>query len=424
MDVEELLRSGGFCTDSGDLKGALDAYRQADGLGDAEAALLLGETYRKLDRPQLAEAAYVRAEARGHWEAPFCLGNMRRDLGNVEGAEAAYKRAIAAGSQMAVFNLGLMLTGAGRLDEAKSYLLQTEANGDSDALHLVGTVLEQQGDTDGAAAAYQRGAGAGDGEAAFNLGRLRHAAGDEDGARSAFQRAHELGYGGAKEILDAWDRSGSGTAGQGSRPDVSQFMTAIDAAVIELATQRSSLRRSWIADTMTVQMSEARATVLTAVAEKRLQEFSQVCNQFSVAPDPYRKQPFKVPLPTADLTEWVQLKAGARSRFASVSWELSPVQTRAFDDDIQAARKALSEARGKRFSGSLTQAAIEAITRFQKRLNVLDAAVRQVRAEVRASEQAREQSAKQHCDEAARAWVPVMSGAYAAMGELPALMQS
>jgi len=98
VDVEELLRWGRSCTDSGDLNGALDAYRQADGLGHAEAAVMLGETYRKLGRPQLAEAAYARAESRGHIEAPLCLGNMLSDLGNVEGAEAAYKRAVAGGS--------------------------------------------------------------------------------------------------------------------------------------------------------------------------------------------------------------------------------------------------------------------------------------------------------------------------------------
>jgi hypothetical protein len=420
VDVEELLRWGRSCAESGDLNGALDAYRQADDLGDAEAAIMLGETYRKLGRPQLAEAAYARAESRGHIEAPFCLGNMLSDLGNVEGAETAYRRAAAAGSQMAVFNLGLLLAKSGRLDEAKRYLVHAEANGDSDASFIVGTLLEQQGDKEGAAAAYLRGANAGDAKAAFNLGRLRYDAGDIDAARTAFQRAHELGHEAAGQILDALDREGSEPR-QSRRPDINQLVATINAVVTELATQRSKLRRSWIAASMPCQVSEARVSALASAAASLEGQFQQVCSGFGVTPALEKMQlPQR---PTSHPDEWVQLKPGATARSAATSWELSPVQNRAFDADFQRARTALAEARGKRFSGSLRQAGIDAITRFRQRLNLLNEALGQVRAEVTAAEQAREQTARQARDEAARTLTPAVHAASSAMGELPASMQ-
>jgi DNA segregation ATPase FtsK/SpoIIIE, S-DNA-T family len=422
VDVEELLRWGRSCADSGDLNGALDAYRQADGLGDAEAAIMLGETYRKLGRPQLAEAAYARAESRGHIEAPFCLGNMLSDLGNIEGAETAYRRGVAGGSQLAVFNLGLLLAHSGRLDEAKRYLVQAEANGDTDASRILGTLMEQQGDKEAAAAAYLRGAEAGDAKAAFDLGRLRYDVGDSDGARAAFQQAHELGYEDAKQILDAWDREGPEPR-QSPRPDINQLVATINAMVAELATQRSNLRRSWIGASVQCQTREARVSVLASAAASLAEQFEQVCRNFGVAPELDKKQMFKTPLPTSHPDEWVQPKQGATSRSAATSWELSPVQNRAFDADIQDARKALLEVRGKRFSGSLRQAGIDAITRFKQRLNLLNEALGQVKAEVTAAEQAREQTARQARDDAARTLAPAVSGASSAMAELPASMQ-
>ena len=422
MDVDELLRRGRSCADSGDLDGAVDAYRQADGLGDAEAAILLGETYRKLGRQQLAEAAYARAESRGHIEAPFCLGNMLSDLGNAEGAEKAYKRAVAGGSQLAAFNLGLLLAQFGRLDEAKSYLLKAEANGDGEASSIVGTVMETQGDKKGAAAAYLRGADAGVGEAAFKLGRLRYGDGDMDGARAAFELADELGYEGAKQTLDAWDRDGR-SQGESPRPNVNQVVATINAVVTELANQRSTLRRSWIAASVPCQTSEARVSALASAAASLQQQLEEVCSTFGVVPEPDRKQLPSAPRPTSHPDEWVQLRQGATSRSAATSWELSLVQAHAFDADIQYARKALVDARGKRFSGSLRQAAIDAITRFKERLNLLTEALGRVRAEFTAAEQAREQAVRQARDEAARAMAPTVSGASSAMGELPASMQ-
>lgn len=421
MDVEELLRWGRSCVDSGDLNGALDAYRQADGLGDADAAVMLGETYRKLGRTQLAEDAYARAESRGHTEAPFCLGNMLSDLGNVEGAETAYRRAVAGGSQLAVFNLGLLLANAGRLDEAKHYLVQAEANGDSDASRIVGTLMEKQGDREGAAAAYLRGAEAGDAKAAFDLGRLRYDGGDSDGAHAAFQRAYELGYEGAKQILDAWDREGAQPR-QSPRPNINQLVATIGAVVTELATQRSNLRRSWIGASVQCQTSEARVSVLASAAASLAEQFEQVCRNFGSAPELDKKQIFITPLPTSHPDQWIQPKQGATSRTAATSWELSPVQERAFDADIQEARKALIAARGKRFSPS-RQVGINAITRFKRRLNLLNEALGQVKAEVTAAEQVREQSAIQARDDADRTLASTVRGASSAIGELPASMQ-
>ena len=323
---------------------------------------------------------------------------------------------------MAVFNLGLLLANSGRPDEAKQYLLQAEANGDSDASGIVGTLMERQGDKEGAAAAYLRGANAGDAEAAFNLGRVRYDLGDSDGARAAFQRARELGHEGAEQILDAFDRE-SPEPGHSPRPNINQLVATIATMVTELATQRSNLRRSWIMASAQCQASEARVSVLGSAAASLEEQFEQVRRNFGVAPELDKEQMFKTPLPTSHPDEWLHLKQGATSRSAATFWELSPAQSRAFDADIQDARKGLAEARGRRFSGSHRQAGIDAITRFKKRLDLLDEALRQVKAEVTAAEQAREQTARHARDDAAGALAPRVSEASSAMGEMPASMQ-
>ena len=71
----------------------------------------------------------------------------------------------------------------------------------------------------------------------------------------------------------------------------------------------------------------------------------------------------------------------------------------------------------------MRQAGIDAITRFKWRLNLLDEALRQVKAEVTAAEQAREQAARQARDDAARTLSPAVHEASSAMEELPATMQ-
>jgi tetratricopeptide (TPR) repeat protein len=396
--------------DSDDLDGALEAYRQADDLGDAEAAIMLGETYRKLGRSQLAEAAYTRAESRGHIEAPFCLGKMLDDLKDFEGAETAYKRAVAGGSQMAVFNLGVMLAGSGRIDEAKQYLSQAEANGDGEASFIVGKLTEQQGDKEGAAAAYLRGAEAGNAEAAFNLGALRYDAGDSDGARAAIQLAHERGHGTAKQILDTWGRDDT-------RPGIDQLVATTRAVMTELATQRAELRRSWIAASIQCHLSEARASALASAAASLGEQFEQFYRGFDVAPTLKKTQLLRPPPSHPD--EWVQLKQGAGPRNAAASWELSPAQSHAFDTDIQQARAS----HGKRFLGFALEGDLDALSRFKQRLDLLNGALGQVNAQVTSAEQAREQAAWQARDDAARALESAVREASSAIGALPASMQ-
>lgn len=421
MDVEELLRTGLSCTDSDDLDGALEAYRQADEFGSAEAAVRLGETYRKMGSPQLAQEAFARGEARGHIEAPFCLGNLLSDLDDHSGAEVAYKRAAALGSKMAVFNLGLLLAHLERFDEAKTYLLQAEVNGDRDACLVLGRILEKQADTDGALAAYQRGAEAGDAEAAFNLGRIHYDAGDSDAARAAFEWASQLGHEGATKIVEAWDHRTALEEAQ-SRPNITQLVTTINAQFTELANQRSNLRRSWIGASLQCQISEARLSALSEIRESLGNQLHQICREFEVAPGSNTGITFTIPLPTSHPNEWLHLKQGARSRSVAISWELARLQRHAFQNDLQQARGALIEDRNRWFR-STHGLGVNALTRFKSRWNVLNEALAQVRAEVTYAGQAREESARQGRDDAARAMAPAISEASAALAQLPASLQ-
>jgi hypothetical protein len=163
--------------------------------------------------------------------------------------------------------------------------------------------------------------------------------------------------------------------------------------------------------------------VLSSAAASLADQLGQVCREFGVAPEPGRRQPVNPPPPTSHPDEWLQLKAGAMARSVATSWQLSPVQGRAFSADLQSARKALTDARGKRFPGSLRQAGVEAITRFKERLNLLNEALGQVKAEGAATEQAREQIARQERGDAERVLAPAVSAAGSAIAELPASMQ-
>ena len=129
-----------------DLPAELEAYRQADELGDAGAAILLGNALRSRGEFAQARDAYERAESRGHREAGMSLGNLLTDLSDKTGAKAAYLRSIELGSTMAVLNLGLMLAEDGEADEAAVYLQRAADTGDSGGFWGLGKVREQQGD--------------------------------------------------------------------------------------------------------------------------------------------------------------------------------------------------------------------------------------------------------------------------------------
>lgn len=202
MSVEDLLRRGAGCEAAGDLEGAEAAYREADELGDAEGAILLGLVLKHCGNVQGAADAFRRSEARGHPEVGSSLGNLLSDNGDMEGAAAAYERAIAAGSADARLNLGLMLAQQGAVEEALAHLRVAQDGGDVTASWAIGRLLERREDFPGAATAYRNGADGGDANAAFALGAVLMKLHDLDGARAAFQRAHELGHQGAGQFLE------------------------------------------------------------------------------------------------------------------------------------------------------------------------------------------------------------------------------
>lgn len=202
---EEDLQRGQQCEAAGDLAGAEAAYREADALGDAEGAILLGLILQRRGALSEATDAFLRAETRGHREAGSCLGNLLADTGDIEGAKAAYQRSIAAGSSDAVLNLGLTLAQAGAADEALPYLRTAQDNGDPAAAWAVGKILEDKDDLKGAATAYRQGAVGGIPAAAYGLGVVLTKLDDRDGARAAFQRAKDLGDENAGHILEMLD---------------------------------------------------------------------------------------------------------------------------------------------------------------------------------------------------------------------------
>ena len=127
------MRWASACAASGDSDGQLEAYRQADDLGDADAAIFLGNALRSRGDFNPAMAAYERAEIRGHREAAMSIGLLLSDIGDTKGAEAAYLRSIALGSTLASLNLGMMLAGYGEPERALVHLRRAAEDG-----HLAG----------------------------------------------------------------------------------------------------------------------------------------------------------------------------------------------------------------------------------------------------------------------------------------------
>jgi tetratricopeptide (TPR) repeat protein len=142
MTIEDSLQRGRECEAAGDIAGAEAAWRYADGLGDAEGAILVGQVLRRRGDTNGAVDAFQRAESRNHSEAGSCLGNLWSDMGDHDAAKAAYERSVAAGSADALLNLGLMLAGLGQVDEALGYLRLAQDNGDSTASWAIGRLLE------------------------------------------------------------------------------------------------------------------------------------------------------------------------------------------------------------------------------------------------------------------------------------------
>jgi hypothetical protein len=92
-----------------DLPAAEEAYRAADQLGHAAAAVNLGVLLEERDDLDGAEQAFRRADERGDATGAFHLAWMLQEGGDLSGAEQAYRRAEMRGHPAAHSNLRMLL---------------------------------------------------------------------------------------------------------------------------------------------------------------------------------------------------------------------------------------------------------------------------------------------------------------------------
>lgn len=414
MDLEELLRWAAACDASGDHVGAIEALRQADEQGDAEAAVLLGQALQKTQQSEAAREAFQRGEARGHPEAAMCLGNLLSDLGDMAGARNAYERGIAAGSTMAVLNLGLMLASEGKTDEALRYLRRAADNGDPEAHWAIGKLLEDRQDLAGAASSYRAGADEGDAQAAYGLGAVLFKVGQPEEAAEAFRRAEALGHAGASRALEVIAQSASAAAG----PDAADLMAEVRALVTELGVQRHRLGRERIAGQLLVQEKEDRANVLRAAHAERHATFTKTCEEFHAVPDPQKSYACAVPPPPPEPDAWIS-REGSSAKSAA----LAPTQVSEFELEIQQARKSLIEADRKWFGGGSRQLGVDLLGRYYVRLQSLKGAVKRSKEELSQARSALDGRAREAAAAAQQALGSARGRADAAMAALPPVLQ-
>jgi tetratricopeptide (TPR) repeat protein len=403
---------------SGDSAGELEAYRQADELGDAEAAIFLGNALRRGGDVARARAAFKRAEDRGHREAAMSLGNLLADIGDKAGAKAAYLRSIESGSTIAALNLGLMLADDGERDEALPYLRRAADGGDPAGFWAIGKIQEQRRDGVAAAEAYRRGAELGDAACAYGLGVSLYDQGDHVGSRAAFQRAAELGHDGAADVLAAFEREAGAGAPEAARPGVGQLWANVMALFDALASQRQELGRQWIAATIGVQERQAKLAALTDAHTELRKRFATLCGRFKAAPEPGRNHVFRTPIAASSPGEWLTAKLGQAGQ-----WRLAELQARAFDADLEEARASLQQAEGKTFGGSLRQKGKDALSRVECRLGGLESAIGVASAEGAAAEQSRLGASRAAADRSREALDPIASLAASSALELPTVLQ-
>ncbi|MFZ1996832.1 MAG: hypothetical protein WAU75_22145 [Solirubrobacteraceae bacterium] len=92
-----------------DLPAAEAAYRAADQLGHAAAAVSLGVLLEEREDLEGAEQAFRRADQRGDATGAFHLAWLLQEGGDLDGAEQAYRRAELRGHPAAQANLRMML---------------------------------------------------------------------------------------------------------------------------------------------------------------------------------------------------------------------------------------------------------------------------------------------------------------------------
>lgn len=386
-----------------------ETYRQADELGDAEAAILLGNVLRRRGELGPAREAYERAEARGHREAAMSLGNLLSDLGDRDGAKAAYLRSIALGSTIASLNLGLMLAEHGETDEALVHLRRAADDGDTSAFLGIGKVHELRRDWAAAAEAYRRGADLGDAACAFGLGVALYEQGEGLAARASFQQAQDLGHDSAADLLEALDRELNPSAGQ-----LWSNVTALHEAV---AAQRQELGRQWIAAGLLVQEQQAKLAALKAAVADIRRRLTTLCERFHTTPGPVRKSLLNPPVPDS-VQRWLQAQPGRAGQ-----WGLAEAQARAFDRDLEEARTSLLQAEGRFFGGGLQQKGSDALGRVANRLNGLARTIGSLSREAAEAERSRESNARTGAERSRDALAPIASLAAESELALPPILQ-
>ncbi len=410
MDVDELMRQAATCAQQGDLAGEVAAYQAADELGDADAAVLLGNALRRSGETASARFAYERGEQRGHPEAAMSLGNLLSDIGDHQGAKAAYLRSIGAGSTLAHLNLGLMLADAGELEEACQHLEHAAASGDPSGFWGLGRIHEQREDWAAAAGAYAKGAALDDAKCAYGHGAVLYRLGDRVGAKVAFELARDLGHDGIDDLLAAFEAEEHG-------PTASDLWSNVNNALHVLASQRRDLGRRWIEDTLVIQETEARTAALRTAEQEVRKRLATVAGRFGVTPEGGAYEHLSPPIPT-EPGQWVGTPPG-QGRV----WELASEQARAFDSDLDEASAALRQAESRRLGFTHRSKGVDALQRVQMRLEGLANAVKMSDLLVRDAQEARSSAARAALERARGSLEPAASLAGDSARQLPRVMQ-
>lgn len=414
--IDEWLRWAADCAASGNVEGEVEGYRRADELGDAEAAVLLGNALRRGGHEEAAIAAYSRGEARGHPEAAMSLGNLLSDRGDIEGAKAAYLRSIERGSAIASLNLGLLLAEAGDGEGALPYLRRAAEAGDPRGFWGQGKIHESLEQWELAADSYRAGAEWSDPHCAYGLGVCLLQLGDTDDARAAFERARELGHEGAADALAILDQ-GDGLPQHG--PDVRTLWSNVTAIYEVFAAQRRELGRQWIAASMVVQEKRKQLEALRRGEADVRQSLDIVVGRFNAKPVHGEPQFYSLPTPVPACTAGAWLDRAPDS----IGWALSEVQDRAFQADLAEARQCFTQAQGKTFGGGLRHRANSALDRVRARLDALNQVISVAAHELAEAETSRRVDAQDQAERSKKTLEPVQSLMEASAAALPRILQ-
>jgi tetratricopeptide (TPR) repeat protein len=184
---------GLLLAERGDLAGAEAAYRRADERGCAPAGYNLGLLLDERGDRAGAVEALERADAGDHPQAALILGHWALDDGELDRAEACWYRADERGATGAATNLGYLLQERGYLDDAEQVLRRAAERGELDGLHNLGWLRQQRGDLDGAAQAYEEAVNGGREATAGNLHAVRLAQAERDEGDVPFVQAAAAG---------------------------------------------------------------------------------------------------------------------------------------------------------------------------------------------------------------------------------------